>query len=89
MTHKRQLLPTTVILALYVRLLTVTLSEFPMALRLMGPNHEARVTPTHCHQKAVVMAPPHIGDLCTVGHIALELSILALRKRNNIYLRLL
>lgn len=88
MTHKRQLLPTTVILALYVGLLTVTLSDFPMALGLVGPNHEARVTPTHCHQEAVVMAPPDIGNLCTVGHIALELCILALRERNNIYLTL-
>lgn len=44
----------------------------------MGPDHEARVTPTDCHQEAVIMGPSHIGNVCAVGHIAFELCIFSL-----------
>lgn len=76
---------TSIILALNVGLLTVTLFEFPVALGLMGPDHETRVTPTDGHQEAVVVGPPHIGNMCAVGHIAFELCILPLRERNNMF----
>lgn len=49
----------------------------------MGPDHETRVTPTDGHQEAVVVGPPHIGNMRAVGHIAFELCILPLRERNN------
>lgn len=81
----KKLILTSVILALYIRLLTVALFEFPVALGLMGPDHETRVAPTDGHQEAVVVGPSHIGNMCAVGHIAFELCILPLRKRINIF----
>lgn len=86
---KTKLPLTSIILALDVRLFAVTVFEFPVALGLMGPDHEACVTPTHCHQKAVVVGPSHIGNVCAVGHIAFELCIFPLRQRDNIYVTLL
>lgn len=77
---------TSIVLTLDVRLLAVTLFEFPVALGLMGPDHEARVAAADRHQEAVVMGPSHIGNMCAVGHIALELCILPLRERDSICL---
>lgn len=79
---------TSIVLALDVRLLAVALFELPVALGLMGPDHEARVAPADRHQEAVVMGPSHIGNMCAVGHIAFELCILSLGQRDNIYLTL-
>lgn len=84
-TAKGILSLTSVVLTLNVRLLTVTLFEFPVALGLMGPDHEARVTSTDGHQEAVVMAPSHIGNMCAVGHVAFEFCILPLGERISIF----
>lgn len=74
---------TSVVLALNVRLLTVTLFEFPVALGLVGPDHETSVTPTDGHQEAVVVAPSHIGNMCAMGHVAFEFCILPLGERKS------
>lgn len=75
---------TTVVLALQVRLLTVALLELPVALRLVGPDHQTRVAPTDSHQKAVVMAPAHVGNVCAVCQVAFELCVLALEDRRTL-----
>lgn len=75
---------TSVVLALNVRLLAVARFEIPVALGLMGPDHETCVTRTGGHQEAVVVGPSHISNVCAVGHVALELCILSLQERNSI-----
>ena len=85
-TSKGSSFLTSVILALDVRLFAVTLFEFPVAFGLMGPDHEARVAPANRHQEAVVVGPPHIGDMRAVGHVALELCIFSLEVKTTFYL---
>ena len=69
---------TPIILALDVRLFTITMSGFPVPLGLVSPDHEACVTPTNRHQETIVMRPPHVSHMGAMGHIALELCILSL-----------
>lgn len=51
----------------------------------MGPDHETGVAPADSHQEAVVMAPPHVGNMRAVGHVAFELRVLPLEWRNNTF----
>ena len=74
---------TSVVLALDVRLLAVTLADLAVALGLVGPDHEAGVPPARCHQQAVVVRPAHVGDVRAVGHVALELCVLPLGERRE------
>lgn len=74
---------TPIVLALYVRLLAVTLASLSVAFRLMGPDHEGGVPPTHRHQKRVIVSPPDVGHVGAVCHVALELRVLALRLKRS------
>lgn len=69
---------TSILFCVGVRLLTVHQLALLSAHKLPGPNHQGRVSATYREQHRVVVQPSHVGDMCTVSHILLELRMLAL-----------